>query len=38
MGNDKSLIPDRYLSYGTSGLVFEVKPDGDNKATFTLTD
>jgi hypothetical protein len=36
-GNDKSLIPERYMSYGTSGLTFEVKPN-DNKAEFTLKD
>ena len=36
MNENKSLIPDRYMSYGTSGLTFEVKPT-DNKAEFTLT-
>jgi hypothetical protein len=36
-GNDRSLIPDRYMSYGTSGLTFDVKPS-DNKAEFALKD
>ena len=36
-GDDKSLIPNRYISYGTSRLKFEVKP-ADNKATFALKD
>jgi hypothetical protein len=38
MGNDKSLIPDRYMNYATSGLAFEVKPGESNKAEFTLKD
>jgi hypothetical protein len=39
MANDrpKSLIPDRYRSYGTSGLTFDVKP-GDNTTEFALKD
>jgi hypothetical protein len=37
MENNKSLIPDRYMNYGTSGLTFEVKPD-NNTADFTLKD
>ena len=37
LDDNKSLIPDRYMNYGTSGLTFEVKPD-DNKAEFTLND
>ena len=31
----KSLIPSRYAEFGTSGLMFEVKP-GDNTADFDL--
>jgi hypothetical protein len=38
MGNDKSLIPGRYLSHGTSGLTFEVEPGENKKAEFTLKD
>jgi hypothetical protein len=38
MGDDKCLIPARYLSYGTSGLTFVVKPDEENKAAFALKD
>ena len=37
LGENKSLIPDRYMSYGTSGLTFEVKST-DNKAEFVLKD
>jgi hypothetical protein len=37
MAENKSLIPDRYMNYGTSGLTFEVEP-GENKASFALTD
>ena len=38
MAENKSLIPDRYMNYGTSGLTFEVEPGKDNKAEFTLKD
>jgi hypothetical protein len=38
MGDNNSLIPYRYLSYGTSGLTFEVKPGDENKADFNLKD
>jgi hypothetical protein len=38
MDDNKSLIPARYMSYGTSGLTFEVKPGEDNKSEFTLKD
>jgi hypothetical protein len=31
----KPLVPERYMSVGTSGLTFEVKP-GDNRAEFDL--
>ncbi len=31
-----SLVPDRYMSVGTSGLTFDVKP-GKNQADFELT-
>jgi hypothetical protein len=34
----KSLIPERYISYNTSDLSFEVKPNQENKADFTLKD
>ena len=34
--NVKPLIPERYMTIGTSGLKFEVKP-GDNQADFDLT-
>ena len=37
MDDSKSLIPDRFMNYGTSGLTFEVEP-GNNKAEFTLKD
>jgi hypothetical protein len=37
-GDDKSLIPNRYTNYSTSGLTFEVKPNVENKAVFTLKD
>jgi hypothetical protein len=33
----KSLIPDRYTEFDSSGLTFEVKP-GKNKAEFVLRD
>jgi hypothetical protein len=36
--DNKSLIPNRYMSYGTSGLSFEVKPDAESRADFMLTD
>ena len=32
----RSLVPDRYLAVGTSGLTYEVKP-GLNRAEFDLT-
>ncbi len=32
----KSLVPERFMSVGTSDLTFEVKP-GDNQADFDLT-
>ena len=31
-------IPSRYAEYATSGLTFEVKPDANNQAEFTLKD
>lgn len=34
----KSLIPERYVNYTTSGLTLEVKPGEKNTAEFTLTD
>lgn len=37
MADNKSLIPDRYMNYSTSGLTFDVQP-GENKAEFALTD
>jgi hypothetical protein len=38
MADNKILIPARYLSYGTSGLTFEVKPGENVKAEFALKD
>jgi hypothetical protein len=38
MADNKCLIPYRYLSYGTSGLTFDVQPGENKKAEFTLTD
>ena len=38
LGPFKSLIPNRYADLNTSGLTFEVKADGSNKAEFTLKD
>jgi hypothetical protein len=38
MSDNKSLIPDRYANYSTSGLTFEVKAEGNDKAEFTLKD
>jgi hypothetical protein len=35
-GHDKSLIPQRYTNYTSSGLAFEVKAGECNKADFTL--
>ena len=37
-GVDRSLIPERYMSYGASGLTCEVKPGDDNKVQFDLKD
>ncbi len=34
---NKSMIPNRYKSYGLSGLTFDVKPK-DNRAEFELVD
>ena len=38
MSLPKSLIPDRYVNYSTSGLTLDVKPGEDNKAEFILKD
>jgi hypothetical protein len=38
MSSAKSLVPDRYANYSTSGLTLEVKPNEPNRADFVLKD